>query len=138
MRKILISALITTCLFTQTGQKTRAETCTWQCGPKQVQFVPGQMINFEIINLTASIVRLEKIQGTDAVPIYPGQKLVFTRAGDTVENSSVVFWDVTGLPIIAKILKPNNKTLRIELRAGGRPPGDRSVYMQDDGRVSIF
>ena len=62
----------------------------------------------------------------------------FVRGGRTDPNFSVVFWDAIGLPLKVNILKPDARTLRIEVRPGGSPPGDRSVYLKDDGRVTIL
>ncbi|WP_277883761.1 hypothetical protein [Nostoc sp. FACHB-888] len=38
----------------------------------------------------------------------------------------------------AIVSKPNFGTLRLELRPTWRSPGDRSLYIMDDGRVNMF
>lgn len=108
------------------------------CGPQPVQFVPGQRITVEIANFTSSIVELQNVPDTDPVPVNPGQVRSFIRGGSTEPNFSLVMWDANGLPVRANILKPEARTLRIEIRPGGRPPGDRTVYLKDDGRVAVF
>lgn len=115
-----------------------AGTCASKCPPPPLGFVPGQLVNVEVVNRTASIVLLEKVQGTDAFPLRPGQEVRFQRWTGTEPNMSVVFWDATALPLLTRVSKPNDDTLRIELRPGGRPPGDRTIYILNDGRVTIF
>ncbi len=117
-----------------------AGTCVaaTSCGRRPIQFVPGQRITVEVVNLTESVVQLQQLYTTDPLPISPGQVLSFVRGGRTQPNFSVVFWDAIGLPLKVNILKPEARTLRIEVRPGERPPGDRSVYLKDDGRVQVF
>jgi hypothetical protein len=135
-----MALLATAVLFsaTENSRTAIAGTCASKCGPRPIQFTPGQLINVEVTNLTSSIVLLEKVQGTDAIPLYPGKTLYLERGGGTNPNFSAVFWDQTALPLRAIITQPQSKTLRIELRPGSRPPGDRSVYVRNDGRVAIF
>jgi hypothetical protein len=90
------------------------------------------------VNRTSSLVQVEKIFGTDAIPLRPGQEIQFERGGSTDPNVSIVFWDATALPLKAHLSKRGAQTLRIELRLGGRPPGDRSLYIRDNGRVLVY
>ncbi|MEP0817416.1 MULTISPECIES: hypothetical protein [Trichocoleus] len=138
---LLAPALMTaTLLFSQTQaiSPAWAGTCASRCGPKPLQFTPGQRVSVEVVNQTASLVQVQKVFGTDPVPMRPGQELKFVQGGGTEPNISVYFWDETALPLQARLSQPNPKTLRIEIRPGGRPPGDRSVYLLNDGRVAIF
>lgn len=88
--------------------------------------------------MTGRVVKLQKISGAQPVTISPGQVLSFVRGGRTEPNFSLVFWDALGESLKVNILKPEARTLRIEVRLGGRPPGDRSVYLKDDGHVLVF
>lgn len=115
-----------------------AGTCADKCPPPPIQFIPGQRITFEVVNLTSSLVQMQRVLGTDPIPLNPGQAVSFARGGSTDPNLSVLLWDATGLPLRVNIGKPNARTLRIEVRPGGRPPGDRTVYLKDDGRVAVF
>lgn len=108
------------------------------CGQQPIKFIPGQRITVEVVNLTQRVVQLQKIAGTNPVIIRPGQVHSFGRGGRTEPNFSVVVWDAIGVPLKVNILKPEARTLRIEVRPGGRPPGDRSIYLKDDGRVAVF
>jgi hypothetical protein len=108
------------------------------CGQQPIKFIPGQRITVEVVNLTQRVVQLQKVYGTDPVPMRPGQALSFVRGGRTEPNFSVMLWDAIGVPLKVNLLKPEARTLRIEVRSGGRPPGDRTVYLKDDGRVAVF
>lgn len=119
-------------------QLTLAGTCASKCPPPPLEFLPGQRVNIQVVNRTGSIVLLEKVQDTDAFPLRPGQEVRFQRWTGTEPNLSVVFWDATGLSLVTRLSKPDEDTLRIELRPGGRPPGDRTIYILNDGRVTVF
>ena len=116
-----------------------AGTCSGKgCQATRLEFAPGQRITIQVINQTASLVELQKVYGTDALPLRPGQQVEFDLGGGTEPNVSVLFWDVTALPLQSRLSKLNDRTLRIEIRPGGRPPGDRAVYIRDDGRVIAY
>jgi hypothetical protein len=143
MYKLLPTVLVATALFMGLVERDRpvtAGTCVaaTSCGRQPIKFIPGQRITVEVINLTESVVQLQKVYGTDPVAISPGQVLSFVRGGRTEPNFSVVFWDALGLPLKVDVLKPEARKLRLEVRPGGRPPGDRSIYLKDDGRVAVF
>lgn len=141
-RGLSISLIATTCLWLGQAVLLKpaiAGTCAGAtCKQERVQFTPGQRINIQVVNRTFSLVQLEKVFGTDAIPLRPGQEVQFDRGGSTDPNVSIVFWDATALPLQVRLSKIDAQTLRIELRPGGRPPGDRTVYIRDDGRVLIY
>jgi hypothetical protein len=103
-----------------------------------MQFVPGERITVEVVNFTESVVEVQQPSGTDPLAVNPGQMLSFVRGGGTNPNFSIVMWDVLGLPLKFNLQKPEATVLRIEVRPGGRPPGDRAVYLQDDGRILVM
>jgi hypothetical protein len=143
MSKLLPAILVATALFvtiTEHYHPATAGTCVaaTSCGRQPIQFIPGQRITVEVVNLTESVVQLQKVAGSEPLPISPGQVLSFVRGGRTDPNFSVVVWDSIGLPLQVNIRKSAARLLRIEVRPGGRPPGDRSVYLKDDGRVVVF
>lgn len=143
MSKLLPVVLATTALFvsiSQTEFPVIARSCVaaTSCGRQPIKFVPGQRITVEVANLTGRVVQLQNVSGTDPLSINPGQVRSFVRGGTTEPNFSLVMWDAIGRPLKIDILKPAARKLRIEMRSGGRPPGDRSVYLKDDGWVSVF
>ena len=108
------------------------------CPPPPIQFIPGQRITIEVVNLTQGVIQLQQMPVTDSLTISPGQVRTFLRGSTIDPNFSLIFWDTMGLFLKADIIKLGAKNLRIELRPGGRPPGNRAVYLNDDGRVKIL
>ncbi len=140
VNRLGITLITCSLLVSQMGTiaPTLAGTCASSCGPKPIQFVPGRPVNLEVFNRTSSIVLVQRVQGTDPIPMQPGQRLQFNWWGGTRPNISMVFWDPTSLPLLTRIAQPNPQTLQVEILPGGRPPGDRSIYLRDDGRVIVF
>ncbi len=140
--KRLLSVILATTLAGLGGSywhSATAQTCSGSaCGRPVLQFVPGQSITVEIINRSPALLEIQKIYGSDAVPLASGEVIRFVQYGGTDSNVSVVFWEPTSSPIRARVSKPNPKTLKIELELAPSEPGDRSVYVRDDGRVVIF
>ncbi|WP_375513052.1 hypothetical protein [uncultured Nostoc sp.] len=117
---------------------TLAGTCASKCGPHPIQFTPGQRIQVEVLNSTPNLIKIQKPSGTDAISLSPGQKLNLEQIEGTEPNTSLIFWSETGLSLQAIVSKPNFGTLRLELRPTSRAPGDRSLYIMDDGRINVF
>ena len=141
MYKILLALFVATGFVLGDANRIHpsvAGTCAQKCPPAPIQFVPGQRITYEVVNLTSSLVQMQKVVGTDPIPLNPGQVVSFTRGGGTDPNLSLLLWDATGLPLGMRLSKPNPRTLRIEVRPGGRPPGDRTIYLRDDGRIAVY
>ncbi|NJL91082.1 MAG: hypothetical protein HC916_15810 [Coleofasciculaceae cyanobacterium SM2_1_6] len=122
------------------GATAWAQTCTAgvNCPPPRVEFVPGQRIRVEIMNLTQTLVYAEKVQGEPPIDVIPGQVSFFVTAGGSINNLSVLIWDNRGSILTLRPVKVDNNTLRIEVRAGNTPPGDRTVYLRNDGRVLVL
>lgn len=127
-------------LLTTAPEIGRSQTCVAEtsCGSQPLQFTPGEWFSVEIVNLTAGVVEVEQIDGTDAVPLSPGQILHLVNTANSKNNFSLKFSDAIGLSLGAKLSKPEPKKLRIELLPGGRPPGDQSIYLREDGRIDIL
>lgn len=111
-----------------------AQTCAQNCPPPVLQFTPGERINVQIVNRTRSAIDIEKVQGTKPTPLAPGQSLKFERRSSTDPNLSIV-WDTAAFPLKAVLSQPNKQILRIELFGGSEVPGDRSIYIRNDGRI---
>lgn len=141
MFKSLSFALIAVTVFTASFNNpdaTLAGTCASKCGSRPLQFTPGQHIRVEVINSTPNLIKIQKPSGTDAILLSPGQKLNLEQIEGTEPNTSLIFWSETGLSLQAVVSKPNFGTLRLELRPTWRSPGDRSLYIMDDGRINVF
>ncbi|NET59788.1 MAG: hypothetical protein F6K47_27655 [Symploca sp. SIO2E6] len=141
--KLLSIGLLTStllCILTEGTDLAIAGTCVAgsSCAPPPIQFIPGQRITIEVVNLTRGVIQLQQMPVTDALTISPGQVRTLFRGSTLDPNFSVIFWDTMGLALKADIIKLGAKNLRIELRPGGRPPGNRAVYLNDDGRVKLL
>lgn len=124
MSKLLPAVLVAAALVVTAAEHpstTLAGTCASKCGPPPIQFTPGKPITVVVANLTSSLIQLQKVYGTDPIPVSPGQELQLAQKDGTEPNISVIFWDATGLPLKSRLSKPNATTLRVELRPGGRP-----------------
>ncbi|ODG99358.1 hypothetical protein A4S05_04775 [Nostoc sp. KVJ20] len=117
---------------------TLAGTCASKCGSRPIQFTPGQHIRVEVVNSTPNLIKIQKPSGTGAISLSPGQKLNLEQIEGTEPNTSLIFWSETGLSLQAIVSKPNFGTLRLELRPTWRSPGDRSLYIMDDGKINVF
>lgn len=139
-RSLVLTLLATALLLVQGDRITPAiaGTCASNCGPRPVQFVPGQAVTVEIANHTSTIVLLQRVQGTDPIPLRPGQVLQFGDWGGTTPNLSLVFWEPMSLPLVARTKQTGSQKLRIDVLPGGSAPGDKAVYILDDGRVLVF
>ncbi|KAM3097204.1 hypothetical protein ACKFKG_08880 [Phormidesmis sp. 146-35] len=135
-------ALVGVTIFSTQGlhpSQVSARSCASNCPPPVLQFTPGQKIRVQVINRSENPVQIEKVFGTDPALINQGQQIEFARGGSSEPNLSVVFWDVTSLALKSRVSKPKPDLLLIELKSEKRyPPGDRSVYIRNDGRVEVF
>lgn len=141
MYKLISATLIATTLFVGTVENSHrafAGTCASKCGPRPIQFTPGQRVRLIIINKTPKLIQLEKTHGNQPISLQPGQKLQIEQGDGTEPNVSLVFWEKTGLSLKANVSKPNFATLQIELAPEWRNRGDRAVYLDDDGRVKVL
>lgn len=116
---------------------TLAQTCTTNCGSRQVQFTPGQAIRLQMVNRTASLVQVQQVPLTDTIPLLPGSEVEVSSNFGTEPNLSVLFWDETSLAVRAVLSRPEPDILRVELLPANAP-GDRSLYVENDGKVRIF
>ncbi len=141
MVKLIAATLIATAFLltsTNASQVTLAGTCASNCGARPMQFTPGQRIRIQVVNRTPRLLKLQKPATTDTISLQSGEELILEHGHGTTPNISLVFWDDTGLSIKANVSKPNFGTLQVELRPNESFPGDRSVYILNDGRVDVF
>ncbi|MGB2925526.1 MAG: hypothetical protein WBB82_09510 [Limnothrix sp.] len=125
-------------LTTTAGQQAAiAQSCVAQtsCGAGPIQVVPGKWIKFEVVNRTGNIINLEQPNATEPIALSPGQTV--TLEGSTTDNVSLLFWDIQGLSVQAKIKKLMSDRLRVEL-VWGNGFGNYSLYLKDDGRVELL
>jgi hypothetical protein len=143
MFKVISILLVVTTLllnYIQHPKQAIAGTCAGRsCPPPPIGFIPGQRVDVQVINFTNSPILLaEKVGGTNVIPIAPGQTLILRRWLATEPNFSLVFWSQIPRILTARVSKTNPDTLRVALISGGEIPGDRTIYIKDDGRVTVF
>ncbi|MBD2495910.1 hypothetical protein [Nostoc sp. FACHB-280] len=141
MSKLVSALLITATLLLTASHDSKislAGTCASNCGKAPLQFTPGQRVRVQVVNRTPRVLKLQKPSITDPISLSPGQILYLDQLEGTEPNTSLIFWDETGRSIEANLSRPSLATLRVELRPTWRVPGDRSVYIQDDGRINVL
>jgi hypothetical protein len=112
-----------------------AQTCASQCAAPPIQFQPGQRIEVQVHNRTQTPIMMENTQGDREVILQPGQKLKFYRGGSTDPNLAIAFWDKTETPLNLALSKPKANILQIEVRFARQAPGDRAIYIANDGQI---
>ncbi|MBD2296655.1 hypothetical protein H6G06_25020 [Anabaena sphaerica FACHB-251] len=141
MSKLISATLIATALLltpTNNYQVTLAGTCASNCGPRPLQFTPGQYIRVQVVNRTPRVLKLEKLPEMRRISLEPGKEYSVDMESATEPNFSLLFWDDTGRSLQANVSKPNFGTLRLELRPSNQFPGYRSLYILNDGKVNVF
>jgi hypothetical protein len=141
MSKLISATLIATALLltpTHNSPVTLAQTCASHCGARPLQFKPGQYIRLQIVNRTPRVLKLEKLPEMRRISLEPGKEYIVDQQNGTEPNVSLLFWDDTGRSLEANVSKPNFGTLRLELRPSNKFPGDRSLYILNDGRINVF
>lgn len=139
--KLASAAIIATTLLLSISNNpspTLAQTCASKCGRRPIAFVPGQLVRVEVTNKTPRVLKLQKTEVSESIAIQPGQTVKFEQVRLTEPNISLLFWDDTGRALSASLNKVNASTLRVELRPNWRQPGDRSIYMRDDGMINVL
>ncbi len=112
-----------------------AASCASRCTVKPLQFAPGQRIQVQVWNRTGSTIELENAGGDRLIRLTPGQKIKFYRGGSTDPNLSLVFWETTETPLKAALSKPKPNLLEVDLTFAATRPGDRSIYIRNDGQI---
>jgi hypothetical protein len=121
------------------AQTDERGTCATQCGQPYLRFRPGQRIKVQVTNRTYKVLQVENALGGQPLNIQPRSTLQFYRGGGTDPNFSVVFWEETETPLRAVPSQLGKDTLKIDLNfAPRRSQGDRSVYLDNDGQVTVL
>jgi hypothetical protein len=118
-------------------QAAQAVDCVYRCQSNDIQFLPGQSLQLEVVNHTQGQVNLERILDFEPYLLRPGQVVLLeTRVGGG-PDLSMVFWDKDYLPIQVMLHRPSSERLQIELLPSGSFT-DRAVHVVNDGRVLIY
>jgi hypothetical protein len=121
------------------AQTIEPGTCATQCGQPYLRFRPGQRIKVQVTNRTYKVLQVENALGGQPLNIQPRSTVQFYRGGGTDPNFSVVFWEQTETPLRATPSQLGKDTLKIDLNFAPRGgQGDRSVYLDNDGQVTVL
>jgi hypothetical protein len=111
--------------------------CKYYC-EKPIELSTGKQVSIEIINLTANLVEVEKVTDTAQLIMSPGEMRHFVSSFKNMNTNPFIFADVSQLPLKIKVIQLNETTLRIELYPSYKSSGDRSVYIKNNGRVTVY
>jgi hypothetical protein len=115
----------------------QAVNCVYRCQSDEIQFLPGQVLQLEVINRTQGRVKLERVLGFRPYLMRPGQTLLLRTQVGGGPDLSMVFWDEDHLPIQVMLHRPSSDRLQVELLPSGSFT-DRAVHVVNDGRVLIY
>lgn len=115
-----------------------AQRCTANCRSDQVQFTPGDPLSVEVINRSSVLISVQQVPLTGEVSLRPGQSIRLGFNWGTTPNVAIRFWNPDQEPLRAYLFRPADRTLQVEIRDLPYQLGDRSIYIQNDGRVIIY
>lgn len=120
----------------------QAGTCAAPCSRPEiapnVQFTPGQTVRVEILNRTSFPLQVEQVLRIQPRFIQSGELIELALDQGTAPNASVAIWEETETTRLRFVLSRRSQDLlRVDVYQGGPYPGDRAVYILDDGRVQI-
>jgi hypothetical protein len=114
-----------------------AQSCVAEtsCSQQPIRVIPGQWVNFQIINRTGGIINIEQPSSLEAIALSPGQ--IITLGGTTTHNASFLFWNVQGLSVEARVRQLSQNNLQVEF-LWGDGYGNDSLYLKDDGSIELL
>jgi hypothetical protein len=114
-----------------------AQTCTDNCRSGQIQFTPGDRISVELVNLSPVTVGVEQVPLRGPLTLAPGTSTVLGFGWGTTPNLSMFIWPLADQPIRYTLGRMDDTTLTVEIVTAPSEPSDRSIYVENDGRVMV-
>lgn len=114
-----------------------AQTCTVDCGSGQIQFTPGDAITMQVVNRSTVQVAVEQPPMIGPRTLSPGDTAELGFGWGTTPNISLFLWALRDQPVRVRLGRPTETTLTVNIYSVPSEPSDRSVYIENDGRVSI-
>lgn len=115
-----------------------AQNCTANCRSDQIQFTPGAHLDVEVVNQTSAVVYVQQVPLMAPDSLLPRQTANIGFKWGTAPNVSIRFWNNEDQPVKAYLFRPDENTLRVEVRNFAYELSDRAIYIQNDGRVLIY
>jgi len=114
-----------------------AQTCVENCRSGQIQFTPGDRIAVEVVNLSITTVAVEQLPLRGPITLLPGSSTTLGFGWGTTPNLSMFIWALDDQPIRYRLGRLDDTTLLVEVVTAPSEPSDRSIYIENDGRVKI-
>jgi hypothetical protein len=114
-----------------------AQNCTENCPSGQIQVTPGDRISVQIVNSSSVTVAVEQVPLRGPITLPPGARTQLGFGWGTTPNLSMFIWALTDQPIRYRLGRTGDTTLTVEVVAAPSEPSDRSIYIENDGRVTI-
>ena len=114
-----------------------AQNCLENCRSGQIQFTPGDRISVEVVNLSIVTVAAEQVPLRGPITLPPGISTTLGFGWGTKPNLSMFIWALEDQPIRYQLHRVGDTTLRVEVVTAPSEPSDRSIFIQNDGRVIV-
>jgi hypothetical protein len=114
-----------------------AQTCVENCLSGQIQFTPGDRISVEVVNLSRVTVATEQVPLRGPITLPPGSSTTVGFGWGTTPNLSMFIWALEDQPIRYQLGRLDDTTLLVEVITAPSEPSNRSVYIENDGRVMV-
>ena len=114
-----------------------AQTCIENCRSGQIQFTPGDRISVEVVNLGFVTIAAEQVPLRGPITLFPGTSTQLGFGWGTTPNLSMFIWALEDEPIRYRLSRLDDTTLRVEVVSAPNEPSDRSIFIQNDGRVMV-
>ncbi|NMF85472.1 hypothetical protein [Nodosilinea sp. P-1105] len=119
------------------GTPALAQPCMVDCGSGQIQFTPGDAVTVQVVNRSTVQVAVEQPPMIGPRTLRPGDTTELGFGWGTTPNISMFLWALRDQPVRVRLGRPVETTLTVEIYNAPSEPSDRSVYIENDGRVSI-
>jgi hypothetical protein len=134
---ISLGCALSLALFGFSQGPVMAQTCVENCGSGQIQFTPGDHISVEVVNLSPVIVAAEQVPLLGPITLLPGTSTTLGFGWGTTPNLSMFVWSLNDQPIRYQLGRLDDTTLLLEVVAAPSEPSDRSIWIENDGRVMV-
>lgn len=134
---ISLGCLLGLTLLGFSGTPALAQDCVEGCRSGEIQFTPGDRISVEIVNLSIVNVGVEQVPLISPLTLLPGTRTVLGFGWGTKPNLSMLIWPLEDQPIRYRLSRIDDTTLGVEIVTAPSEPSDRSIFIENDGRVRV-
>ena len=113
------------------------QNCVENCRSGQIRFTPGDRISVEVVNLSIVTVAVEQVPLRGPITLPPSISTMLGFGWGTTPNLSMFIWALEDQPIRYQLSRVDDTTLRVEVVTAPSEPSDRSIFIENDGRVMV-